>query len=585
MEKVGEKVTEDKELTRIVVVGGGYAGVHACQRLAKALGQKSGVEITLINPGPSHTLLTDLHEVAGNRIPPEGVEVSIRKVFAGKAVNFVEDRIVRIDPQKQILYSESHEYPYDYVILACGSEPAYYNIPGMKENALSLWSLKDAERIRRHVREMFRLAASEKDAVKRQELLTFVVGGGGFTGVEMIGELADWVPDLCGEYGLSEFDVNLILIEALPTILPNLRRSLAERARRYMRARGITVLTNSPIVEVTPEEVSLKSGTKIRTRTVIWTGGVQTNHEVQEFGFKCHKRGRVRVNEFLQVEGYSNIYAVGDNACFMTHTGELPALVEAGLQGGACAAENIARQVKGEKPREFRPKLHGVMVSIGAGYAVADIAGIPLWGLPAVAMKHLVNLHYLFGVGGMWLVNRYLRLEFLNERGTLAPVFKHLTVKTSVVWLVILRLFLGYQWLVSGIHKVQSGFLVSGDKLVSGSSLVPMGPGTPQFYVTFMEKVVFPHALFFQIIVTLGELAIGTALILGLFTALAGLGSIFMNVNFMLSGTGNVWFLVTSLLMLGGAGRAFGLDYYVMPFLEGLWRERRPVAKQKSATA
>ncbi|HHY99098.1 MAG TPA: FAD-dependent oxidoreductase [Firmicutes bacterium] len=570
---------------KIVIVGGGYAGVHVAQRLARTLRGDESIDITLINRGPNHTLLTDLHEVAGNRISPEGVEVPLRKVFAKSSVNVVEDHIIRIDPQKKILYSETREYPYDYAILACGSEPAYYNIPGMKENALSLWSHADAVRVRQHIVEMFRTAAKENDAIKRQELLTFVVGGGGFTGVEMIGELADWIPELCREYGLSEFDVTLILIEALPTILPNLRRSLAERARRYMRARGITVLTNSPITEVTQEEVILKSGTRIKTHTVIWTGGVQTNHDAQEFGFACHKRGRIKVDEFLKVQGFPDIYAIGDNACFVDEKGELPALVEACLQGADHVAESIASEIKGRPVRRFRPRLHGVMVSIGATYAVADIAGVPLWGIPAMIMKHLVNIHYLLGVGGLWLVSRYLRLEFLNERGTLSPVYSHLNVKTSAIWLVILRLFLGYQWLMSGIDKVRAGFLVSGDKLVSGSSLVPLGPGTPQFYATFMEKVVFPHALFFQVMVTLGELAIGIALIFGLFTALAGLGSIFMNLNFMLSGAGNIWFLISSIPMLGGAGRAFGLDHYIMPILESIWRERISTTASKKAAA
>ncbi|HHV62589.1 MAG TPA: FAD-dependent oxidoreductase [Firmicutes bacterium] len=564
----------------IVIVGGGYAGVHVAQKLDRLVGGKDA-KITLINDGPSHVLLTDLHEVAGNRIRPEAVEIPLERVFSGTSVRVVNDSIIKIDPENHVLSSARAEYHYDYAILACGSEPAYYGIPGMQENAFTLWSLEDALEIKRQVSEMFRQARSEPDAVKRQELLTFVVGGGGFTGVEMVGELVEWLPDLCREHEISPHEVHVILVEALPTILPNLRPSLRERAMAFMKRKGVTVLTNSPITEVSEDHITLKSGTILKTRTLIWTGGVQTKSNVKELGFSCGHRGRILVNECMQTEKYPDVYAIGDNALFVNENGELPALVEAGLQGADFVAKAIASAIHGKPQGKFKPKLHGVMVSIGSHYAVADIGGVPLWGFPAMAMKHLVNLHYLFGVGKLWLTVRYLREEFLNERGGLSGLYRHLNVKTSMFWLVILRLFLGYQWLASGIEKVQAGFLVSGDKLVSGSSLVPMGPGTPAWYSAFMEKVVFPHALLFQRMITLGELALGIAFIFGLFTVLAALGSIFMNINFMLSGTGNIWFLVASIPMLGGAGRAFGLDYYVIPYLQALLcRSRRGSASE-----
>ena len=559
---------------RVVIVGAGYAGVHLAKKLDRKL-KGSQVEILLINKGPYHTLLTDLHEVAGNRIRPEGVQVFLPAIFKGTNVQVIQDEIQSVDCEKQVVSSASREYHYDFLVLACGSEPAFYGIPGMKEHSFTLWSYEDALRIKEHVVEMFRLASREEDPSKRKELLTFVIGGGGFTGVEMAGELAEWVPELCAEYGIPQHEVNLILVEALPTILPNLRGSLIPRAVRAMQAKGITVFTNSPIVEVSSEEVVFKSGTRIKTRTLIWTGGVQAKEAVKGLGFKCSRRGRIQVNEHLQVVDHLNIYAVGDNACFVNEEGELPALVEAALQAADCVAENIKRQIEGKPQKEFKPNLHGVMVSIGSKYAVADVMGFPSWGPPAMALKHLVNLHYLFGVGGFPLITRYLRLEFLNERGGLAGLYNHFVAKTPAFWLAILRIFLGIQWLISGIHKVQAGFLVSGDKLVSGSSLVPMGPGTPAWYAAFMEKVVFPHALLFQRLITLGELALGIAFILGLFTSLAALGSIFMNLNFMLSGTGNIWFLVVSVAMLGGAGYSFGLDHYLMPFLKGFYREWR----------
>ncbi|MCR4401299.1 MAG: FAD-dependent oxidoreductase [Firmicutes bacterium] len=569
---------------RVVILGGGYGGIHAAQTLDRLLGRDEA-EITLIDKNDHHTLLTELHEVAGARVNEDSVRIPFSDIFRRSKVRVVKDTVTGIDLNKKVLRSETAEYPYDYLVLACGSEPEFYGIPGMAENAFTLWSLEDARKIKAQVRAMFELAVAERDPIKRQELLTFVVGGGGFTGVEMAGELAEWVPELCREFGLSPFSVTVYVIEALPRILPTLADNLAARAARAMRAKGITVLTDSPIVEVGRDEITLKSGTKIRTRTVIWTGGVRTTSFLRDKGFDCKKRGRLTVNEYLQVVGHDDVYAVGDNCFFADENGELPALVESALQGGACAARNIAADIKGTPKRRFRPRLHGVMVSVGSHYSVADLMGMSLWSYPATAMKHLVNLHYQWGVGGMRVILKYLRHEMINARGVLSELMKHANVKVSLAWLVILRVFLGYEWLVSGLGKIRDGFLVSGDKLVSGSSLMPMGPGTPEWYRWLMDTFVFPHALFFQWVVTLTELALGLALIFGLFTSIAALGSIFMNVNFALAGAGgNIWFVMVSIAMLGGAGRAFGLDYYVMPILGEVIRGMLPKGRLASGS-
>lgn len=561
---------------RVVIIGAGYGGIHAAQTLEKLVGRDQA-EITLIDQKDRHILLTELHEVAGGRVHEDSVQIRLGDIFRRSRVRIVQDTITDIDLANKAARSEAAEYTYDYLILACGSEPEFYGIPGMAEHALTLWSLDDAREIKAHVRNMFELARTEQDPVKRQELLTFVVGGGGFTGVEMAGELAEWVPDLCREFGISPFAVTVYVIEALPRILPTLAENLAARAAKAMQSMGITVLTDSPIVEVKPDELSLKSGAKMRSRTVIWTGGVKATSFLKDKGLVCKKRGRVVVDEYLQVEGHEDVYAIGDNCFFVDEKGELPALVEAALQSGACAARNIAADIKGGPKRKLRPKLHGVMVSIGSHYSVADLMGFSLWSYPATIVKHLVNLHYQWGVGGLRVILRYLKHELINERGGLSGLMKHAKVRVGLFWLVILRVFLGYQWLASGIGKIREGFLISGDKLVSGSSLMPMGPGTPALYRWFMDTFVFPHALLFQWAVTLAEIALGLALIFGLFTALAGLGSIFMNVNFALAGAGgNIWFVMVSIVMLAGAGRAFGLDYYVMPFLGELVKGALP---------
>lgn len=555
------------EKKKIVVLGGGFGGLTAAQALDRFLRRNKNVEITLINKSPNQIYLTELHEVAGNRIPPEGVEYSLETALEETRIKLVVDEIQKADLKERKLYGIDGVYSFDYLVLACGSEPTFFGIPGMKENAFTLWSHEDALRIREQIIKMFKAASTEPDEEKRREYLTFVVGGGGFTGIEMVGELVEWIEDLCLDYNIKRHEVSLMVIEALPKILPNLSDSLIEKATNYLKRKGVRILTNSPITNVSADSLTLKSGEVIKTRTLIWTGGVQANSFVASIGLKTSGRGRVTVNEYMETSE-PGIYAIGDNCCFIGEDGKpMPALVESAMQSAHCAAHNIAAEINNKPKKPLKLHLHGNMVSIGAEYCVADVMGFKLTGFLATAIKHLADMHYLFGISGIGFIMDYIDHQFFRKTRNKPTVIKHIGVSTSTAWLALLRIYLGYRWLMSGLEKVNTGWLSAGNKLVAGASTAPIGPNTPEWYVNFMEKVVFPHALLFQTMITLGELAIGICLILGLFTVLAALGSIFMNINFMISGSGDMWFLVVSIVMLAGAGRSFGLDYYVIPYI------------------
>jgi len=181
---------------KVVIVGAGYAGIEAALTLNKKK-KKDKIEITLIDKNPYHTLLTEIHEVAGNRVSEEAVRIPLRSIFKYTDVNLVLDEIKEFDLDNNTLRSEDNTYHYDYLILAMGSTPNFFGIPGLKEHAFTLWSFEDAVKIREHIKRTFILAEQEKDSEKRKRLLTFVVAGAGFTGVEMIGELAIWVKSLC----------------------------------------------------------------------------------------------------------------------------------------------------------------------------------------------------------------------------------------------------------------------------------------------------------------------------------------------------------------------------------------------------
>ncbi|WHH56908.1 NAD(P)/FAD-dependent oxidoreductase [Petroclostridium sp. X23] len=557
----------------IVILGGGYAGIEAAKELHKYFKRNPEISIILIDQNPFHGLITELHEVAGFRVENDSVKIPLKHILRYTKVRFINERAQKVDLENNKIVLDSGEITYDYLVVATGSEPSSFGIPGIEEHSFFLWSLEDAIKIKQQVIKMFDLAKSEKDIEKRKELLTFVVGGGGFTGVEMIGELMQWTRYLAKEYRISPKEVRLIIIEALPQILYSLKENLAQKAIGYLKKNNVELMTNSPIIEVTPQSVTVKSGQTIKTQTVIWTSGVQANSFVKETGLTLTKRNRIEVDKYLRTTQHPNVYAVGDNAYSLDDAGNgVPPFVEAALQTAHTAAYNLANDIKViDKKKEFKPNFHGVLVSIGSIYGVADLMGFGLSWIFATAMKHIVNLHYIFEVGGLESCIKYLQHHFLvnaRRKPLLAEAFiDHVNARSRSYWLAIARIALGFVWLISAIDKVSHGWLAIGDKLVSGASLQLVGPDSPTSYIWFVENFIYRYPLLFQITITLTELFIAATFLSGAFTFLGAAAAIFMNINFFLSGTGQLYLLLAHIPMLGGAGRAFGLDHYIMPYL------------------
>jgi len=591
---------------RIAILGAGYGGVHAAKLLGKAAAKRKDLRILLIDRNRYHTLMTELHEVAGSRVDPESVRIDLGEVFGASGVEVVNDRIEKIDFDSQELVSERSRYPYDYLIIGTGAEPAFFGIPGVEQNGFTIWSFEDALRIKEHITEMFHRAAVEKNPAERSRMLTFVVAGAGFTGIETMGELVEWKRELCRKNGIDAEEVRLVVVEAMCSILPILDEGLVKKAERYLKKHGVEIITGAPLVNVEKDSITLKDGRNIATNTLIWTCGIQGSSFAASTGLTIASRGRIQVNEYMQSVDYENVYAVGDNSYYeeVNEKGEkkpIPQIVETALQTAETAVYNIIAAIDKKDKKPFKSNYHGIMVSIGSRYAVANLKGISLSGFPAMLMKHFVNMHYQFGVAGFSRVWDYIVHEFIHVREKRSIFGGHFSAKAPTLWLAVLRVYLGVIWLIEGLEKIREGWLdpsknfinimpkswdaplESTDAVTNATQVTqywpePLLKKPPALYQWFTEKFVEPNAYLFQLGVTLGEVAIGLALIAGFLTIIAALASIFLCFNFILSGMAGTeifWHIFAGIAMFGGAGRAFGLDYYFIPWIKHRWARTR----------
>lgn len=569
--------------TKIFIIGAGYGGIEAALTIHKKRKKNEKIEINIIDKNIYHTLLTELHEVSGNRISEDGIIVSLRKIFEYSDVNIIQDEVGEIDFGQKVIRGAHEQYEYDYLVLAVGSEPNYFNIEGMKENAMPFWSYEDSIAVKQRIIEMFQKAKFEKDPETRRRMLTFAIGGGGFTGTELAGELAHWADQLAIEYGINRNEVRIVIIEAHETVLTILDEKLIDKSVSYMTKKlGIEIVTSSCITKVTENAVIVNDKEEIPTNTFVWTGGVKAKECFDNMVLKTGQGARVCVDKYTRTQ-YENVYAIGDFSLFITENNKpLPALVEAALQTGKAAAKNILNDIRKEKQEECKPNLHGIMVSFGHKYGVAQLGNIKLWGIFAIIMKHLVNIHYLFGIGGFEAIWAYIEHEWFDQRHGNDFIRNHMTKVTPTFWLTILRLYIGYKWLMEGITKYNDGWFewvmlagsAGGTDATTGASVMQLvSDHTPAFYAWFVDNLIVPNAMLFQKVVVITEIGLGLAFITGTFVFLAALVSIVMNLNFLIStGLNDLWYLVVSIAMLGGVGRTFGVDHYLLPYLSKQWR-------------
>lgn len=458
---------------RIVIVGAGYAGILTAKKLAKKFKKQNDVTITIIDKNPFHTMLTELHEVAANRVDEDSIKISLKKVFAGRKVDVKLDTVTSIDYDKKTVVGKGESYKYDYLVLAAGSKPTFFGIPGAEEFTYKLWSYEDAIVLKEHILNTFRAAACEPDAEARKKMLTFYVVGAGFTGVEMIGELAEYVPILCDKFEIDKNEVTMVNVDGLSRPIPNLPEKLSNKVTKRLNKMGVQLVMNAFVTNVTKDTIELKQNDKVTTYnagTVIWAAGIQSADVTKESASKLEvvRGGRVQVDSYLRSTKDENVYVIGDNMYFVPEGEErpVPQMVENCEQSADTAAHNITVSITGKGELEvYKPAFHGVMVCIGGRYGVAHV-GLPnhFFSLPsffAMFAKHFINIVYFVQVLGWNKIFSYLKHEFFTVRNDRSFVGGHLSNKTPSFLLMPLRVWLGAVWVFEGVMKIVEGWFTA----------------------------------------------------------------------------------------------------------------------------
>jgi NADH:ubiquinone reductase (H+-translocating) len=385
-------------MTKIVIVGAGFGGLAAARNLAAHT--KNDVQITIIDRRNHHLFQPLLYQVAMAGLSPAEIAIPVRTVMSPyKNAEVLLGHVDRVEASEQYVLRDGEKIQYDYLVLACGSIHSYFGNENWESHAPGLKNIEQATEIRRRVLEAFEQAECVSDPETQKELLTFVVVGGGPTGVELAGALGE-----ISRYTLSKdfrhIDprrTRIILIEAGPCILPSFDERLSRRATRDLEMLGVTVWTSTKVTDIRSDGVALGKEF-VRARTVLWAAGVKASPLGQCLNTELDRSGRVLIQPDLSVAKYPNVFVIGDQSLLKDESGKpLPGLAPVAMQQGWHAAKNILSLLNGRQTEPFRYLDKGQMATIGRRQAIAEFKGVRLTGFIAWLAWLLVHVYYLIG--------------------------------------------------------------------------------------------------------------------------------------------------------------------------------------------
>lgn len=418
---------------RVVIVGGGFAGLYAALGLDRVLGYHRDLEVTVIDRRNYFLFPPLLPSVAAGAIETRQVTYPFRRIFEATNVVFKKELVERIDCEKKVVHARvdvdedpvTHELkvitcetPYDYLVLAPGSDTNSFGTKGVAEHAFFMRELGDAIAVRNHIIDCFEHAARETDLARRQELLSFVIVGAGPTGVELASEVRDLIEHiLLRRYPEVEPDlVRVTMVQSGGQILPGWHDSIVAKASQQLGALAIEILLNQRVVAVDAFSVTLASGDVIAARTTVWCAGVKPAKILSSCDLPKHKSGRVPIDADLRVTGKPDVFVLGDAAYLEDGGKPLPPLGQVAFQQGSHAAKNIVRLIKGKRTRPFKYLNFGALVSVGEHFAAIELLGIRLSGFLAWIIWRTLYLMKLVGFANKVRVVLDWTLDLLVER-------------------------------------------------------------------------------------------------------------------------------------------------------------------------
>jgi NADH dehydrogenase len=380
---------------KVVIIGAGFGGLWAARCLAN-----KPVDVLVIDHNNYHTFLALLYQVAAAELEAEDIAYPVRSVFWNTPnIDFLLAHARRIDLQNRTIQTDSETGSYDYLILATGSITHSFGVQGVDDHAFFLKTLEEAVALKNHIICCFEAAARETDEERKRSLLTFVIVGGGATGVEYAGALTELIHGpLIKDYPTIDFSmVRIILLEAADKLVANMPDRVRLYTKEKLRKMGVDVRLGAMVAKVSPDSVVLKDSDSILARTVVWTAGVRGEQLAGISGIPVTKDGRVAVSDTLQVREHPEIYVIGDLASINEENRILPMVAQVAIQSGIATAQNILRQVEGQEPKPFKYHDRGSMITIGRKAAGVAIGSLTFTGFIAWVMWLVIHLFNLIG--------------------------------------------------------------------------------------------------------------------------------------------------------------------------------------------
>ena len=402
---------------RVVVVGAGFGGLEA----ARWLGRVPGAAVTVLDQRNHHLFQPLLYQVATAALSEDDIASPVRGILSrtdGVEVLMVE--VTGIDARAREVVCGQRRVPYDTLVIATGSQPSYFGHDAWAGAAPSLKTLEDAMALRQRILGAFeRAAVAQHDPAERDRLLTFVLVGGGPTGVEMAGSIAELAQDMLAHdfRGVGGMRARVVLIEAGPRILGHFAPDLSARAAHDLQGMGIEIRTGTEMTGIQPGTVQLGKEA-IQAETVIWTAGVVATPVAQWLGVAADKGGRVRVGPDLQVPGHPGVYVIGDAAlAFDTQGKPLPGLAPVAKQQGRYTARAVRRRLRGQaRVRPFGYRDYGTLATIGRNKAVAEFGPVHLQGIIAWITWAVAHIFFLIGFRNRVLVSAQWLMSYATHR-------------------------------------------------------------------------------------------------------------------------------------------------------------------------